>query len=73
MTVSRPARKMATASFKMILHDKCGPFELLIIELEGKLLEKEKIINDLQSHIDYLEERLEAANIIKEDSDGKNN
>jgi hypothetical protein len=64
---------MATASFKMILHDKCGPFELLIIELEGKLLEKEKIINDLQSHIDYLEERLEAANIIKEDSDGKNN
>lgn len=64
---------MATASFKMILHDKCGPFELLIIELEGKLLEKEKIINELQSHIDYLEERLGAENNIKEDSNGKNN
>jgi hypothetical protein len=62
---------MATASFKMILHDRCGPFELRIIELEGELKVKEKIINDLQSHIEYLEGRLGAENNIKEDSNGK--
>jgi uncharacterized coiled-coil protein SlyX len=49
---------MAIAIFEMILHDKCGPFELKIIELEALLREKENIIIEMRKQISYLEERL---------------
>ena len=51
----------------MLIHDKCGAFELKILELERVLKIKETIIIEMQNKIAYLEDRLNESAQIKDD------